>query len=80
MLDYGFNLLNLNNIMLCVYSFNHRAINCYKKIGFKEIGRRRNSKFIGGKWFDGVFMDMLAEEFQSVYVKGLIEGTNKKAR
>ena len=28
--------------MLNVYSFNENAINCYKKVGFKEFGRRRN--------------------------------------
>lgn len=73
MLDYGFNLLNLNSIMLGVFSYNQRAINCYKKVGFKEIGRRRKSKFIGGKWFNGVFMDILAEEFESPYVNKLLE-------
>jgi len=41
LLDYAFNYLNLNNIMLKVFSFNERAINCYKKAGFKEIGKRR---------------------------------------
>jgi RimJ/RimL family protein N-acetyltransferase len=73
LLDYGFSLLNLNNIMLGVYSYNQRAINCYKKIGFKEIGRRRKSKIIGGKFFDEVFMDILAKEFQSVCVSEFIE-------
>lgn len=42
-LDYGFNYLNLNNINLDVMEFNDRAIACYKKCGFKEIGRRRKS-------------------------------------
>ncbi len=73
LLDYGFNLLNLNNIMLGVFSYNERAINCYRKVGFKEIGRRRKSKFIGGKWFDGVFMDILAEGFESPYVNKFIQ-------
>lgn len=36
LLDYGFNYLNLNNIMLAVKSFNERAIKCYEKVGFKE--------------------------------------------
>ena len=31
LLNYGFDYLNLNNIMLKVFSFNERAINCYKK-------------------------------------------------
>ena len=77
-LDYGFNLLNLNNIMLGVFSYNQRAINCYKKIGFKEIGRRKKSKLIGGKWYDGVWMDILAEEFQSVYVNKFLKDQSTK--
>lgn len=68
LLDYGFNLLNLNNIMLGVFSFNKAAINCYKKIGFKEIGCRRQARIISNKKYDIVFMDILAEEFTSIYV------------
>ena len=45
LLDYGFNVLNLNNIMLTVFEFNPRAIKAYEKSGFKAIGRRRESKF-----------------------------------
>ena len=63
LLDYGFNYLNLNNIMLTVKSFNERAINCYKKVGFKELGRRRKSYFLNGRYYDDVHMDILAEEF-----------------
>lgn len=63
LLDYGFNLLNLYNIMLKVYSYNKRAIKCYKKIGFNEIGRRRKARVIGGEKYDEVFMDILSEEF-----------------
>lgn len=80
LLDYGFNLLNLNNIMLGVYSFNQRAINCYKKLGFKEIGRRRQARIIGGKKFDVILMDMLADEFQFVYVKRFVEGKAKQSK
>jgi len=63
LLDYGFNLLNLNNIMLRVYSFNKRAIKSYKKCGFKEIGRRREATIIGNKRYDQIYMDILASEF-----------------
>lgn len=62
LLDYGFNYLNFNNIMLKVFSFNERAINCYKKAGFKEIGRRRQSYYLRGKFYDDVYMDKLREE------------------
>lgn len=69
LLDYSFNYLNLNNIMLGVKSFNERAITCYKKVGFKEYGRRRESYFLNGKYYDDVEMDILAREFTESYIK-----------
>ena len=64
-LGYGFTTLNLHNIMLKVFSDNEQAIACYKKVGFTEFGRRRDSCFKGGRYVDDVHMDILAEEFYS---------------
>jgi len=64
LLDYGFNILNLNNIMLTVKDFNERARRCYEKAGFKEFGRRRKSEYFGGEYHDAVYMDILKEEFE----------------
>jgi RimJ/RimL family protein N-acetyltransferase len=72
-LDYGFNILNLHNIMLGVFDFNKRAIASYKKIGFKEIGKRRGDRLIAGKRYDTIFMDILAEEFESPFIKKVME-------
>lgn len=69
LLDYGFNYLNLNNIMLTVKSFNERAIKCYEKVGFKEFGRRRESYFLNGKYYDDIHMDILVSEFKGNYIK-----------
>ncbi len=49
LLDYGFNLLNLNNIMLGMFSLNERALACYQRVGFKEIGRRKQARIISEK-------------------------------
>lgn len=68
-LDYGVNYLNLNNIKLDLMSFNNRALKCYQKCGFKEYGRRRKCKFINGKYYDLIEMDILAEEFKESYIK-----------
>ena len=68
-LDFGFNYLNLNNIKLDLMAFNERALKCYKKCGFKEYGRRRKCKFINGKYYDSISMDILAEEFKESYIK-----------
>ena len=61
---YGFKTLNLNNISLSVHVENHAAIACYKKVGFKEYGRRRECWFRNGKYLDAIYMDMLAREFE----------------
>ena len=63
LIKYGFEYLNLNNIMLKVYSFNERAIKCYKKTGFKEFGRRHKSKFIKNCWYDIIYMEILREDY-----------------
>lgn len=68
-LDFGFNYLNLNNIDLALMEFNKRALKCYEKCGFKEIGRRRKCKFINGRYYDSILMDILSEEFTKSYIK-----------
>ena len=69
LLDYGFNYMNLHNIYLNLMSFNIRAQKCYKKCGFKETGRIRESRFINGRYYDVITMDILANEFQGDYIK-----------
>ena len=73
LLDYGFSFLNLRNISLNVFEYNEVAYKLYKKIGFKEAGRLRKAVEILGKTYDVIIMDMLKEEFQSVYIKRELE-------
>ena len=68
-LEYGFKYMNLHNIKLDVLGFNERAMKCYKKCGFKESGRRRACKFVNGKYYDIVEMDILSEEFEGDYIR-----------
>ena len=63
-LDYGFNTLNLNNIMLSVDADNDAGISCYKKTGFREAGIRREWKYKDGKYIDKIYMEILAREFK----------------
>ena len=64
LLDYGFNLLNLHSVMLGVFAFNDRAIGAYTRVGFREVGRRRQARIIAGQKHDVLFMDILADEFE----------------
>ena len=63
-LEYGFNSLNLHNIMLSVHDDNFAGIACYRKVGFKECGRRREWIFKNGKYMDVIYMDILENEFK----------------
>ncbi len=63
LLAYGFNILNLNNVMLTVKEHNKRAIACYKRCGFKHIGMRREANIYGNKKYGTLYMDILAAEF-----------------
>jgi RimJ/RimL family protein N-acetyltransferase len=67
LLDFSFNILNLNSIMLIVRAFNKRAIRCYEKCGFKLIGKRREAAIIGPQKYDEYYMDILAGEFMKNY-------------
>lgn len=63
LMEYAFDVLNLNSLMLGVFSFNERAIRLYQKVGFREIGHRREARLWAGKKYDGILMDILAEDF-----------------
>jgi RimJ/RimL family protein N-acetyltransferase len=72
LLDYGFNILNLNNIYLKVFEYNKIAINCYLRLGFKVIGNHREAHIVLGRKYDEILMDLLSEEFTESRLKNHI--------
>ena len=56
LVEYGFNTLNINRIELSVWDFNIRAYKSYQKVGFVEEGRRRESRYHNGKYYDEIVM------------------------
>jgi len=50
-------------IILSCFSTNERAIHLYKKIGFKELGLRKNQFKIDGDYFDEVLMELFIEDY-----------------
>jgi diamine N-acetyltransferase len=65
MLDYAFTVLGLHNVELFVYEYNLAGQRAYAKAGFREYGRRRQAHRMGGRAWDVVCMDCLADEFES---------------
>jgi diamine N-acetyltransferase len=75
LLDYAFTVLGLRNVMLRVYEYNEAARRSYAKVGFKEIGRRRESRWHNGRFWDEIYMDILSDEFESPVLKGVVQAT-----
>jgi len=64
-LDYAFIGLGLVNVMLTCFAFNLGGRRAYEKAGFREFGRRRRCSRHGGKDWDLIYMECLADEFVS---------------
>ncbi len=57
--------LGLHSVMLTVAEFNLAGHRAYEKAGFREFGRRRQCRWLGGRLWDDVSMDCIAAEFTS---------------
>lgn len=67
MLKFIFEEKNAHRAQLRVVADNLRAYNCYKKLGFTEYGRERESCYYHGKYVDLIEMDMLKKEYFEKY-------------
>jgi RimJ/RimL family protein N-acetyltransferase len=65
LVDYAFTGLGLNNVMLDVFEFNTAGRRAYEKAGFREMGRRRGAHYAAGRFWDVIFMDIVAADFAS---------------
>lgn len=63
--DLVFDQMNMNCVYLYVLGTNERAMNLYKKMGFKESGRLRQAVWKNGKYLDYIYMDILKEEWKN---------------
>jgi diamine N-acetyltransferase len=68
MLDYAFTALGLRGLMLRVAAYNLAGAAAYRKAGFREFGRRRDEVWMGGRFWDTLYMECLASEFTSPYL------------
>ncbi|MGH4049749.1 MAG: GNAT family N-acetyltransferase [Clostridium sp.] len=63
LLKYLFMDMAVHRVELEVLDFNLRAINCYKKCGFIQEGKKRKACFSNGDYRDVIIMGILREEF-----------------
>ncbi len=60
--EHAFGAMGLHRLSCRVLAFNERAIASYKKVGFVEEGRERESACIGKAWEDDVIMGLLPSD------------------
>jgi RimJ/RimL family protein N-acetyltransferase len=63
--DYAIHGLEMHNVQLATYEYNWAGQRAYQRAGFKEYGRRREARLHNGKWWDVIYMDVIASEWQS---------------
>lgn len=62
-INFALYKLNLGSIKLDVYRYNRRAINVYRKCGFKLIQIEKRNHFYNGKYWDTLLMGLKKTEF-----------------
>ena len=72
LLDYAFTVLGLHSVMLTVFEYNGAGRRCYEKVRFREMGRRRESRWYNGRFWDEIHMDILTSEFASPVLRKLL--------
>lgn len=65
LLRFAFEEMNLYRVWLTTGENNPRALACYRKCGFREEGRMRQDRYLGGRYWDTIVMGLLREEFEA---------------
>ena len=65
LLRFGFDTLGLHRIAIKCQADNDRGMHLYPKLGFREVGRKRDATFTFGKWVDEAVFDMLDSEWRT---------------
>lgn len=63
-LKYAFEILGLHKVYLNLVAYNERAGKAYQKVGFKEIGRRKEHRYSYGKYHDMIEMELMRSEWE----------------
>lgn len=73
MLEYGFDVLGLQNIMLETMDINPGGLTAYERAGFKRIGVRRNAVQVGRERVNMVLMDAVPDDVPASNLHHLLQ-------
>lgn len=72
-LDWAFRFGGFHRVSIVAWSYNERAIHLYKRLGFVEEGRTRESIWLDRKWYDEVNLGMLESDWEALRGLGKAE-------
>ncbi len=72
MLQYAFDVLGLQNVMLTVHADNIGGIRAYERAGFRTIGTRRNAIRVGRRRIDELLMDATPDDLEPSFLDRLM--------
>ncbi|HDV4355420.1 TPA: GNAT family N-acetyltransferase [Staphylococcus aureus] len=61
LINFAFSSLNLHMLYLEIFSYNDNATKMYEKLGFKQDGVLRQSKYQNGQYYDKIIMSKINE-------------------
>jgi len=64
-LDFAFTALGLHRVQAEVFAYNEPSIQLAHKVGFRAVGRLREARWAGDRYWDVLLFDMLQQEFES---------------
>ena len=64
LLDYAFGELGLHSLWGVAFEGNEASVRALEKQGYKRSGRFRKAYLVKGRWVDGIYLDILREEWE----------------
>jgi RimJ/RimL family protein N-acetyltransferase len=65
MRDYAFTALGLESLFLMTYEFNLSELRSCERAGFREFNRQRKAHLQGGRLWDVIYLECLADDYPS---------------
>ncbi|ORY14030.1 acyl-CoA N-acyltransferase [Clohesyomyces aquaticus] len=69
-LRIAFERFGLHRVVIRAFEYNEGAVRLYRRLGFKEEGRSRESLWFEGRWWDGFSFGMLEGEWRELRKEG----------
>ena len=72
MLQYAFDVLGMQHVMLTVHADNYGGIRAYERAGFRKAGLLRNAVSVGRRRIDEIIMDAVPDDLEPSFLERIM--------